>query len=137
MLDQDRNRWWGYDDVKGLGGPVEERSFFEVAQRDFANRLVVNFAIRLDGKFIGEAVLYDFDCRGGAELGCRIAPAYAGQGYGTEAFRAVAEWALYQIHLTRVVAKCYHENEASYKMLSSCMKKNGKDETFDYFEKLV
>ena len=31
VLDQERNRWWGYDDVGGLGGPVEENSFYEVA----------------------------------------------------------------------------------------------------------
>ena len=137
VLDADRNRWWGYDDVGGLGGPVEERSFFEVARRDFENRQAVNFAVRLDGKLIGEAVLYRFDFRGGAELGCRIDTAYAGHGYGTEAFAAVAEWALYKVHLTRVVAKCFKENEASYRMLSSCMRKNGDDETFFYFEKLV
>ena len=110
---------------------------FEVARRDFENRQAVNFAVRLDGKLIGEAVLYRFDCRGGAELGCRIDGAYAGNGYGTEAFTAVAEWALYKVHLTRVVAKCFKENHASYKMLSSCMRKNGEDETFFYFEKLV
>ena len=137
VLDGDRNRWWGYDDVAGLGGPVEERSFFEVAQRDFENRLAANFAVRLDGKLIGEAVLYRFDCRGGAELGCRIDRAYAGNGYGTEAFAAVADWALYKVHLSKVVAKCFKENQASYKMLSSCMRKNGEDETFYYFEKLV
>ena len=137
VLDGERNRWWGYDDVGGLGGPVEERSFFEVAQRDFENRQAVNFAVRLDGKLIGEAVLYRFDCRGGAELGCRIDRAYAGNGYGTEAFAAVANWGLYKVHLTRVVAKCYKENQASYKMLSSCMRRNGEDETFFYFEKLV
>ena len=137
VLDGDRNRWWGYDDVAGLGGPVEERSFFEVARRDFENRLAANFAIRLDGKLIGEAVLYRFDCRGGAELGCRIDKAYAGNGYGTEAFAAVAIWGLYKVHLTRVVAKCFRENQASYHMLSSCMRKNGEDETFFYFEKLV
>ena len=137
VLDSDRNRWWGYDDVAGLGGPVEERSFFDVARRDFENRLAVNFAVRLDGKLIGEAVLYRFDCRGGAELGCRIDGAYAGKGYGTEAFAAVADWGLYRVHLSRVVAKCFKENQASYKMLSSCMRKNGEDETFYYFEKLV
>ena len=137
VLDGDRNRWWGYDDVAGLGGPVEERSFYNVAQTDFANRMAVNFAVRLDGKLIGEAVLYRFDCRGGAELGCRIDAAYAGHGYGTEAFAAVANWGLYQVHLKRVVAKCYKENQASYKMLSSCMRKNGSDDTFFYFEKLV
>ena len=38
---------------------------------------------------------------------------------------------------TRVVAKCFKENQASYKMLSSCMRKTGEDETFFYFETLV
>ena len=137
VLDADRNRWWGYDDVGGLGGPVTETSFLDVARQDFQARRAVNFAVRLDGQMIGEAVLYRFDCRGGAELGCRIDAAYAGHGYGTEAFAAVADWALYKVHLDRVVAKCYKENQASYKMLSSCMRKNGQDETFFYFEKLV
>ena len=137
VLDGERNRWWGYDDVGGLGGKVEERSFFEVARRDFENRMAVNFAVRLDGTLIGEAVLYRFDCRGGAELGCRIDSAYAGHGYGTEAFAAVADWGLYKLQLSRVVAKCFKENTASYKMLSSCMRRNGEDETFYYFEKLV
>ena len=137
VLDQERNRWWGYDDVGGLKGPVEERSFYEVACRDFKNRLAANFAVRLDGKLIGEAVLYNFDYHGSAELGCRIDRAYDGFGYGTEAFAAAAEWGLYQVHLNRVVAKCYKENAASYKMLSSCMRRCGEDETFFYFRKEV
>ena len=137
VLDGERNRLWGYDDVGGLGGQVQERSFFEVAKRDFENRLAVNFALRLDGKFIGEAVLYNFDGRGGAELGCRVDKAFAGHGYGTEAFSAVADWGLYQLNLAKVKAKCFHENEASFKMLSSCMRKSGKDDTYFYFEKLV
>lgn len=137
VLDGERNRWWGYDDVGGLGGPMEERSFFDVARRDFENRQAVNFAVRLDGKLIGEAVLYRFDCRGGAELGCRIDRAFAGHGYGTEAFAAAADWGLYKLGLTRVVAKCFKENQASYRMLSSCMRKSGENETYFYFEKLV
>jgi len=82
-------------------------------------------------------VLYRFNYRGEAELGCRIDPAYAHHGYGTEAFAAVADWALYELALTRVVAKCYHENEASFRMLSSCMRRNGEDDTFYYFKKEV
>ena len=137
VLDAERNRLWGYDDVAGLGGPVEEQSFYEVARRDFENRLAVNFAVRLEGKLIGEAVLYNFDGRGGAELGCRIDKAYAGHGYGAESFAAAADWGLYQANLTKIVAKCYRENTASYKMLSSCMRKKGEDGKFFYFEKLV
>lgn len=137
VLDQERNRWWGYDDEGSLPGPRKEDSFLEVARRDFANRLAINFAVRLDGMLIGEAVLYRFNYRGDAELGCRIAGAYAGHGYGTEAFDVVANWALYQVHLTRVVAKCYRENEESRRMLASCMRPAGQDETFYYFEKIV
>ena len=136
-LDDARNRWWGYDYRQDLKGELTEDYFLSVARRDFAARRAVNFAVRLDHQLIGEVVLYRFDCRGGAELGCRIDKAYAGNGYGTEAFAAVAEWGLYKIHLSRVVAKCYKENQASYKMLSACMRKKGEDDTFFYFEKLV
>lgn len=137
VLDKERNLWWGYDDMAGLNGDVTETSFLDVAKRDFCKCAAVNFAIRLDGKLIGEAVLYRFNYRGDAELGCRISREYEGHGYGAEAFRAVAEWGLYGVHLTRVVAKCFKENEASRKMLSDCMRPNGEDEKFYYFEKLV
>lgn len=136
-LDDERNRWWGYDYRQDLQGELTEDYFLNVARRDFAKHWAVNWAIRLDGKCIGEVVLYNADWRGGCELGCRIAPEYAGQGYGTEAFAAAAEWALYELLLTRVVAKCYKENHASYQMLSSCMRKVGEDDTFFYFEKVV
>lgn len=136
-LDDERNRWWGYDYRKDLKGELTEHYFLDVTREDFAARRAINFAVRREGQCIGEVVLYDFDWRGGAELGCRIIPECAGYGYGTEAFAAVAEWALYRLGLTRVVAKCYKENEASYKMLSSCMRKTGEDDTFYHFEKMV
>ena len=136
-LDDERNRYWGYDYHEDLKGELTEDYFLDVTRHDFAHKLAVNFAIRLDGKCIGEAVLYRFDSRGGAELGCRIAPEYAHNGYGTEAFRTVAEWGLYKLHLSHVVAKCYKENAASYRMLSSCMRKAGEDGTFYYFNKEV
>ena len=136
-LDDERNRLWGYDYRDDLEGDLTEDYFLAVAREDFKNRQAVNFALRLDGKFIGEAVLYRFDYKGGAELGCRIAGEYAAHGYGREAFAAVADWALYTLGLSEVVAKCSKENEASRKMLSSCMRPNGEDETFFYFKKIV
>ena len=136
-LDDARNRWWGYDYRQDLKGELTEDYFLSVARRDFAARRAVNFAVRLDRQLIGEVVLYRFDWRGGAELGCRIDPAYAGHGYGAEAFAAAADWALFRLSLARVKAKCYKENAASYKMLSACMRPAGEDETFFYFEKLV
>ena len=136
-LDDERNRFWGYDYRKDLKGPLTENYFYRVARNDFKNHLAINFAIRLDGKFIGEAVLYRFDGRGAAELGCRIAPEYAGHGYGAEAFAAVADWSLYQLGLCRLEAKCFKENEPSRRMLSACMRTAGEDDTFFYFEKKI
>ena len=134
-LDDGRNRWWGYDYREDLKGELTEDYFLETARRDFANKLAVNFAVRLDGQLIGEAVLYRFDYRGQAELGCRILPEYAGNGYGREAFQTAAEWSLYTLGLRRLAAKCYHENGSSARMLESCMRPCGEDETFRYFEK--
>ena len=136
-LDDDRNRWWGYDYRDDLKGELTEDYFLDVTRQDFASRIAINFAVRLEGRCIGEVVLYNGDWRGTMEQGCRIAPAFAGHGYGTEAFAAVADWALYHLGLTRVVAKCYQENAASERMLSACMRHTHDDETFRYFEKLV
>ena len=137
VLDRERNRYWGFDDLGALEEPLGERSFFEVARRDFQKGMAVNFAICLGERFIGEAVLYHYDFRGGMELGCRISREYAGMGYGREAFAALAHWGLYGLQLHRVYARCFRENEPSYKMLSSCMKACGEDESTCYFEKLV
>lgn len=136
-MDDVRNRWWGYDYREDLRGEPTADYFLDVVRQDFAAKRAVNFAIRLDGNCIGEVVLYNCDWRGGMELGCRIAPEAAGNGYGTEAFSTVADWALYRLGLAKVTAKCYHENIASYRMLSSCMRQVREDETFVYFEKTV
>lgn len=136
-LDDERNRWWGYDYRKDLKGQLTESYFYRVAQQDFKGRLAVNFAIRLHGQFIGEAVLYNFDYKGQAELGCRILPEFAGQGYGAEAFARLADWALYELGIVKLVAKCYKENEPSRKMLSAVMRSAGEDETFYHFEKRI
>ena len=134
-LDDERNRWWGYDYHDDLQGELTEDYFLDVTRQDFAARSAVNWAVRLEGRCIGEAVLYNHDWRGGMELGCRIAPEYAGHGYGTEAFAAAADWALYRLGLRKVVAKCFHENTTSQKMLESCMRRSGEDERFIYYEK--
>ena len=137
-LDDERNRWWGYDYHTDLGDqPLTDTYFYDVARADFAARRGVNFAVRLKGRLIGEVVLYNPDFRGGFEQGCRIAPEYAGHGYGAEAFAAAADWALYHLGLARVVAKCFKENEPSRKMLSACMRPSGEDDTYFYFEKTV
>ena len=62
-LDDDRNRWWGYDFRKDYDGTPYEDYFLAVAREDYARSRAVNFAVRLDGALIGEVVLYRFDSR--------------------------------------------------------------------------
>ena len=98
---------------------------------------VLEFALDVEEVPEGAVCSLSFSARGEAELGCRILPEYSGHGYGTEAFARTAEWALYALGLRKVLAKCYHENAASWRMLSSCMRPSGEDEWFYYFEKTV
>ena len=136
--DDARNRYWGYDyRVDTHGEAVDDVWFCRIAWEDFEEKRVLNFAIRLGGVMIGEAVLYRFDCRGGAELGVRISPQYAGNGYGREAFAAVADWALYQLGVICLRAKCFRENLPSQKMLTALMRQCGEDERMLYFEKRI
>ena len=136
-LDDERNRFWGYDYRKDWNGEPLESYFLDVAREDFAKHTALNLAVRLEGQCIGEAVFYRFTGRGSAELGCRIAPEHAGHGYGAEAFAAAADWGLYTLQLEAVVAKCYKENAASERMLQSCMRRSGADETFFYYRKEI
>lgn len=90
--------------MAGLGGPAEKRSLFNVTKANFENPAAVIFAMRLNGKLIGEAALCRFNYRGDAGLECRIAREYNGHGYGTEAVAIVADWSLYKVRFMRVVS---------------------------------
>ena len=135
-LDDRNNRFWGYDYRIDLNNPSGV-DFCRMACDDFEARRCLNFAVRLYGKLIGEVVLYRFDNRGGAEIGIRILPSYAGRGYGREAADVVMNWALYRLGMLRIYAKCFAENQSSVKMLSALMKQTDEDERMLYFERIV
>lgn len=135
-LDDMRNRWWGYDYRSDCANPGRDY-FYQDQKRDFMNRMAMNFAIRKDGKFVGEVILYNFDFRGAAEIGVRILPEADGQGIGRYAFSLTADYAIYQLELSEIRGKCLKENVASAKMLSSVMQKTGEDEIYYYYRKIV
>jgi GNAT superfamily N-acetyltransferase len=122
--DVENNRYWGYDyrEDASLTGPVCEGLFYHSILYDNACGDSVNFAIREteDGAMIGEGILWQFTSRGDVEIGCRLLPAYHGRGYGTAVFGAMARYASKELGLS-CKARCYHENLASYKMIT----KNG------------
>ncbi|WP_328530012.1 GNAT family N-acetyltransferase [Nocardioides sp. NBC_00368] len=52
-----------------------------------------------------------------AELGWTIDPAHQGNGYATEAVRAVLDVCFGPLALRRVVAECFADNEASWRLM--------------------
>ena len=86
--DKELNKHWGYDFSKDNPDPSEEY-FLEEARAGFANGTSLSLAVRLSGKFIGEATLWGFDLKGGASLGFRLLPEYHGRGLGKEVLELI------------------------------------------------
>ena len=120
--DIQNNRYWGYDyrEDASLTGEIDDDTFYMDTQFDMQVGDSINFAVRLcgDGEMIGEAILWNFNSPGEAELGCRILPQYQGNGYGKAAFSAAAEFAESALKLT-VFARCAPQNTPSLHMIES------------------
>ncbi len=131
--DTERNKYWGYDYREDETNPADEW-FLQLARSDFKHKFEMPLGIYCGGKLVGEAVLHRFGYRSEAEAGVRLLPEAEGNGYATEAMRALAEYAFYTLGLERVEAKCYRENVKSDRMLRAAgFRPCGEDEKFYYF----
>ena len=73
---------------------------------------------KVDGRLIGHLPFEVFNAKYRTrEIGWVFDPAYQGQGYATEAARAVLELAFGELGLHRVVATCDPRNRASYRVM--------------------
>jgi len=115
--DEVRNRYWGYDYKVDLGADEPDAAHFERVLAEDEGRGICYCRKIMDkeGRFLGEAVIYNFRADGSAELGLRICSSAAGQGYGREGYAAVADAALKV--LPALHARCFKENEQSRKMI--------------------
>ena len=132
--DETRNRYWGYDYKADLGEDEANAAHFDrVLTEDEARGVCYSRKISDKvGRFIGEAVLYNFRLDGSGEMGLRITSAMAGKGYGREAYKAVADEMLKV--LPRLHARCYKENEKSRKMiLAAGFKQVGESDEMYFF----
>ena len=91
-------------------------------------RLAKTAVIELDGQVIGDLMLDVQDAWGQAEvadrargtqgeLGWTLHPGHTGQGYATEAVRALLGIAFDGLGLRRVVAMCFAANESSWRLM--------------------
>lgn len=111
--------------------------YFEKAKKAFEKKTSLSLALRLNGRFIGEAILFVFDGRGNAKLGWRLLTEYCNRGYGAAAFKLAGDYGLYGIGLSKITAYCHKENAASAAAIAHSMTKTGEDDGFFYFERTV
>ena len=117
--DRELNKYWGYD-VREDNPDGSKQFYLDVAEREFGDGIAITLGIRFNGDFVGEAVIYDFDYRGSAQIAVRVSPKYHGKGVGTRATKNLIALAK-KIGLSSVKAEIINENSASIKMTSKVM----------------
>lgn len=91
-------------------------------------RLAKTLVIELDGRVIGDLMLAIEDAWAQtevrdraravqAELGWSLDPAYTGKGYATEAVAELMRICFEELHLRRVIAQCFTDNEPSWRLM--------------------
>lgn len=116
------NKWWGYD-YREDAPDADAGYFLDTARGEFYSGIAISLAVREGDEsspLIGEAVIFDFDYRGGAMIAVRLLSDYQGRGLGKRAFRALISLAR-EIGLKCVRADVMLENIPSIKMCEACL----------------
>lgn len=133
--DTEINKWWGYDYHEDLNGEKATPDWFYNFQNSLKEREEeYSFAVKENGKTVGELVLHNFDYFGGVEMGFRFFKDCQGKGYATESALALKEYVKNTMHAKRIKSRCFKQNVPSKNLigrlgLSQC----DEDETRYFF----
>ncbi len=134
-LDDQLNKWWGYDYRADLGNnePTPDY-FFGFYKKLMEIKEEVSFAVKLDGKMIGDLVLHNFDDEWGVEMGFRFFKTAQGKGYAIESASALKEYVKNVLKAKRLKSRCYKENLPSKKLIEKLgLKLVSESQTHYYF----
>lgn len=128
LLYKSVNLYTGYD-VRSEMQSADAKFFVEEAiWEQKRGKALTLFATILsesgENVFIGESVIYSFDCRGSAEISIRLLPEFMGRGYGAQLLSGAMKIAE-QIGIFRVFMRVLAENTASVKLASKLMDLTG------------
>lgn len=129
--DSELNKYWGYDAL-GDNPTCDPEIFMQIAEREKKQGIALSLAIRREGKYLGEAVIYDLDFRGGAEVGIRVLSEYQGEGVGLDALDAVIDYAA-KIGLSTLRARVREENIPAIKMTKKRLAEIRREDGVVYF----
>ena len=78
--------------------------------------------------------MHNFNYKAECEIGVRLLPEYEGAGYANEALKYLINYALIELNIEKVYAKCFKQNLRSKKSLEGAgMRYVGEDEIYFYF----
>ena len=121
--DRELNRYWGFDDTAD-NPDCDPEGFYFTVMRELEDGVALSLAVRYDGGYIGEGVIYDFDYHGAAEIGLRLLPEYQGRGFGEVALLALFDMCR-AIGLLAVYATVDERNAAARGLFSRHLVKVG------------
>lgn len=125
-MDKESNAMWGYDYSEDEPDP-EIGYFREMAEAEFNNSTALCLAVRYNGEFVGEAVLYYFDLMGGAECAVRILPEHRRKGHALEALKVLRNLAK-RMGLLKLGTSVDINNVASIKMTEKFLPEDYRDD---------
>lgn len=135
-LDDNLNKWWGYDYREDLNGSEPTADYFYRFQNSLKEKKEeYSLAVKKDGVMIGELVLHNFDYFGGVEMGFRFFADCQGQGYALESATALKEYCFDVLGAKKIKSRCFKENAPSRRLIERLgLTKIREDNTHFYFE---
>ena len=136
-MDDELNKWWGYDYREDLGEEAPSPDYFFAFQQKLKDKKEeYALAVKKDGVMIGELVLHNFDFFGGVEIGFRFFSEYQGKGYATISATALMDYSKTVLGAKKLKTRCFKENKPSFNLINRlCFKQVREDNTHYYFEK--
>ncbi len=135
-LDDELNKWWGYDYREDLEGekPTPEHFYaFQQKMKDKGEEY--SFAVRENGVMVGELVLHNFGYYGDLEMGFRFFSECQGKGYAIESASALRDYAFNELGAVKLKSRCFKENKPSRKLIERLgLALASEDKTHYYFE---
>ncbi len=134
-LDDELNKWWGYDYREDLDGKEPNADyFFEFQRKMKAKKEEYSFAVRLDGRMVGELVLHNFGYYGDLEMGFRFFKECQGKGYAVESASALRDYAFNSLKAITLKSRCFKQNLPSRRLIERIgLKLYLEDDTHYYF----
>lgn len=135
-LDDELNKWWGYDYKEDLKDNLPTPEYFFNFQNLLKEKKEeYSLAVKYNGQMVGELVLHNFDYYGGVEIGFRFFKDYQGKGFATESALALKDYAISQMGAKKIKSRCFKQNIPSARLIERLgLNKIAEDKTHYYFE---